>query len=148
MHGLGLQENMSLRRHNEQLERVTVRQPNTQAEAGTADMIEVTFYPTQHTMGGRGNKIAVLYILTHFLAELSGSKYCPYLIHTLFNCFVNTCSQNLTSNSVDALISYPCITILSGIRVMRLNTQFVFSVCLVIDPSPFQYQRSYSLHPC
>jgi hypothetical protein len=35
MHGLGLQENMSLRRHNEQLERVAVQQPNTQADVHT-----------------------------------------------------------------------------------------------------------------
>ena len=38
MHGLGLQEYMSLRGHSEQQQRATVRQPNTQADADTMEV--------------------------------------------------------------------------------------------------------------
>jgi len=43
MQGLRLQEYMSLHGHNEQLERATVRQPNTQADADKADTMEVKY---------------------------------------------------------------------------------------------------------
>jgi hypothetical protein len=52
MHGMGLYEYMSLRGHNEQSERATVRQPNTQANANTDDTMEVTLLLTPRNMGG------------------------------------------------------------------------------------------------
>ena len=45
---------MSLRGHNEQLERATVRHPNTQAGADTVDTMEVTLLLTPHTGGWEG----------------------------------------------------------------------------------------------
>lgn len=44
MHGLGLQEYMSLSGHNEQSDRATVRQANTQADVDTVDTMEVMLF--------------------------------------------------------------------------------------------------------